>query len=118
MIPLDSSGTHMTALRLLSLRSFWSPTVSTDDDDYDDDDDDGGDGNGDADDDDGDGGGGGSDDDDGGGGDGDDDDHAAWRLPVPALTADPSNDRKSSGESLRVVPVTAEGGGNAFKNGQ
>ena len=25
--------------------------------------------------------------------------------------ADPSNDRRSSGESLRVVPVTAEGGG-------
>ena len=28
-------------------------------------------------------------------------------APVPALTTDPSNDRKSSGESLRGVPVTA-----------
>ena len=58
MIPLDSCGTHMTALRFLSLRSFWSPTVSTDDDDDDVDDDDGGDGNGVAHDDDADGGGG------------------------------------------------------------
>ena len=62
MIPLDSCGTHMTSLRFLSLRSFWSPIVSTDVDD-DDDDDDGGDGNGDDD----------GDDDDGGGGAGDDD---------------------------------------------
>ena len=39
-------------------------------------------------------------------------------APVPASTTDPSNDRRSSGESLRVVPVTAEGGRSAFKNGQ
>ena len=58
MIPLDSCGTHMTALKFISLRSFWSPTVSTDDDDDDVDDDDGGDGNGVAHDDDDDGSGG------------------------------------------------------------
>ena len=32
-------------------------------------------------------------------------------MMLMRLTRDPSNDRRSSGESLRAVPVTAEGGG-------
>ena len=35
----------------------------------------------------------------------------AMVLMLMRLTKDPSNDRRSSGESLRAVPVTAEGGG-------
>ena len=35
----------------------------------------------------------------------------AMVMMLMRLTKDPSNDRRSSGESLRAVPVTAEGGG-------
>ena len=36
-------------------------------------------------------------------------------MMLMRMTTDPSNDRKSSGESLRVVPVTAEGGGECVQ---
>ena len=35
----------------------------------------------------------------------------AMVMMLMRLTKDPSNDRRSSGESLRAVPVTAAGGG-------